>query len=516
MATLVAGAILLAVVAVLLCLMPKPENDLFFELRIGADILRTHHLPHFDTYSWTNRGTRWDVPEWLSFVVFAAAFRSGGFFGVWLVMAVSTISTAVVVWVWLARRISAVWAFQIVNLMLLAMSDYLQERPYTFTYLFLTVSLVVLMRAREGRPKLLLWLPPICVAWTNFHQGVLVLACLLATYAAADAITAAMRGVDGSAEGWRSARRMLATAAACAVAATASPYGWRVYWNVYITLRDRTMMSNVTEWNSIAVVPFAQLEAFILLLTITIAAIAVSRRRSLGDIVALGALFTESILHARNIALFAVGAAVIGAPYYAAGWESIRGFLGGRASLMRSVAIGFVGVLYFLTLAAVSVASLRPAMGARGDTPEGVGEAAAREPSYPDAACAFVQAERFPPNLRLFNNFSIGGYLMWRLPNEPVFVDGRLDVYTGRTFDQMLIIDHREGTPAWIDVVRQYDLDCVITTNRHISDAFARQPDWAVVYVDPKRPHHMRCVILLRRRPRFAQLIARCRRDQGL
>ena len=76
---------LITVIALLICLIPKPENDLFFELRIGTDILQLHHLPHFDTYSWTEHGRRWDVPEWLAHgAVCVWRTGCGGFFGTWL------------------------------------------------------------------------------------------------------------------------------------------------------------------------------------------------------------------------------------------------------------------------------------------------------------------------------------------------------------------------------------------------------------------------------------------------
>ena len=64
-------------------------------------------------------------------------------------------------------------AFFLATLMLLAMKDTLQERPYAFTYLLLAASLGILLTARNGRPKLLFWLPPLCVLWTNLRQGVL-------------------------------------------------------------------------------------------------------------------------------------------------------------------------------------------------------------------------------------------------------------------------------------------------------------------------------------------------------
>ena len=61
-------------------------------------------------------------------------------------------------------------AFFLATLMLLAMKDTLQERPYAFTYLLLAASLGILLTAQDGRPKLLFWLPPLCVLWTNLHQ----------------------------------------------------------------------------------------------------------------------------------------------------------------------------------------------------------------------------------------------------------------------------------------------------------------------------------------------------------
>jgi len=500
------GALLLTAVVVFLCLIPKPENDLFFELRIGTDILSSGHLPHVDTYSWTNRGTRWDVPEWLSFVIYALAYRHGGFFGVWLVMVSMTVLTVWAVWLTLAPRLGLAWAFQLTNLMALALSDYIQERPYIYTYFGLALSLSIVVRAREGRPRLLLWLVPICVVWTNLHQGVLVLVCIMAAFTVGDALS----GVSDSTVRSRAIHMLLSTVA-CAVASMATPYGWRVYWNVYVTLRDHTMMSNVTEWNSIAVVPLPQMAAFLVIAGLSIVALTVSRKRTLADVLVLLALLIESVLHARNSALFAVAAVVVGAPHFASIVAALRRFVGdtGGGGNIRNAAIGFVAVLYLAAVAAVGVASLKPAIGPLGYSSEGIGEAVARVPSYPREAVDFVRASGLPSNLRLFNNFSIGGYLMWTLPREPDFVDGRLDVFSGRTFDDMLIIDHHCGSPTWVKLVRSYDFDCAVTTTRRIAVALAAQPDWVVIYADAPRPHHARCVVLLRRRPQFASIIAK-------
>ena len=507
--TLLAGTLLLALIAVLLCLIPKPENDLFFELRTGTDILDFHRLPHFDTYSWPNRGTRWDVPEWLAFAVYALSFRGGGFLGTWLVLAALTIGAAWVVWFRLVRVTGPIWAFFLSTLMLLAMKDTLQERPYAFTYLLLAVSLCVLLSAREGRPTLLLWLPPLCILWTNLHQGVLSLVALLLVYALGDALAAIWKRQSG-----KSAWRMLSTAAVSACAVLVSPYGWRVYWNVLITLRDRNLMANVTEWNPVTALPLTQLEPFLLLAALAFGSLALSQKRNLADTLAVAALFGQGLLHARNIPLFAIGGTLLMAPHFASALPRLRHALGlPPTAAYRPFLLSVFALLLVAAVGLLAFVNLHKSLEPRGGSPQGIGEAVAGLQGYPEEACAFMDAEKFPTNLRLLNGFETGGFLLWRRPEQPVFVDGRLDVYVGKTFDDMLVLARAPGSPPWAALVKSYDFDCVVTTHKHEADAFAAAPSWQLVYRDPRRPNRPRFRILLRRRPEFAGLIARCLQD---
>lgn len=511
---------LAAVLAVLLCLFPKPENDLFFELRTGTDILNSGHLPHTDTYSWVRYGTPWTVPEWLAFVVYAAAFKVGGFFGTWLVLAGLTAATALVAYGWLARRAGRVWAFPLTALMLLGMKESVQERPYAYTYFLLAVSLPLVLRARAGRPRLLLWLLPICVLWTNLHQGVVVLVGLLFVFAAGDALTALGRGVSarqfppdllteagraqeeaarrGVRAQWVSAGRMVLAGTACAGAAMVSPYGWHVYENIWVTLRSPSLMANVTEWNPATTLPLLQWQPFLLAAAVVFGSVAFSRRRNLADALVVLALFVEALLHARNIALFAVGGLIVAAPHFPSALSRARRALGLRVTVPRWLPAAFALALVSLTALAAGVA-LRPALGPKGISPEGVGEAVVRLNDYPAQACAFMDAEKLPDNLRLLNDFETGGYLMWRRPRQRVFTDGRLDVYVGAAFDEMVTLNRMPGSPAWAALIKKYDFDAVLTSNPRQAAAFAARPDWTLVYEDSKRSGHPRFCLLLRR-----------------
>ncbi len=498
-------------IALLLCLLPKPENDLFFELRIGTDILHTHRLPHFDTYSWTEYGRRWDVPEWGAMTLYALAYRGGGFFGTWLLMALLAVAAAWIVYGTLFPKVGLAWAFGLTVVMLLAMSDCLQERPYAFSYVLLALALRIVAGAREGRLRHLLWLLPLCVVWASLHQGVLVLVGLLAVYGLGDALRASQRYPKM----FRQAGIMLSVAVACGAATLLNPYGPRLYLNVLVTLRDQALMANVTEWNPVTVLPLRQLQPFLAVSLCIFGPLFFSRTRRLPDILAAAALFLNACLHARNIALFAVGGLVIASVHLPSAIESLRSAVGftGRSPLLKPM-LGAFTVLIILTTALVSLVSLARAIGPRGWTLEGIGEAAARVPRFPSKAVQFIQAEQFPPHLRLLNDFETGGYLMWTLPSEPVFVDGRLDVYTGRTFDDMLILSRGAGTPQWKGLVALYDFDCVLTENKAEADAFASDPGWQQVFTYPqphtgRKPHEW---VFLRRRTRFAPLIARCLR----
>jgi len=525
--SLLFGAILIAIVTVLVCLFPKAENDLFFELRTGMDMLDHGALPRVDTYSWVNRGTRWDVPEWFSFIVYTLAYRAGGFFGIWVIMALLTIITSLMVWFWLAPRTGPVLGFILTNLILVGLSGCIQERPYAFTYVLLPLCLMITLRARDSiirsdnRSWRLLALPPIIVAiWANLHQGLVVFIALLCLFGVGDfgiACWLRLRKGQMSGQFGLAGRYMLFTAAACALAAMASPYGWRLYWNVLITLRDPNLMSNVFEWQPINVLSLIELQPFIAMCFVVFGALVLSRRRSMGDTLVLGALFVEALLHARNTALFCLAGIVIAAPHIESVLDRSRDrlFFASSASVRNAIA-GVFAVLYAVGIAMVSFAKLGLEVGPKGYSLEGIGEAVARVPHYPSDALAFIKAEQFPPNLRVFNNFEIGGYLMMYLPEQPVFSDGRLDVYVGKTFNDTLVLTQQPGTPKWKELVEHYDFDCIITTSGKEAAAFQALPDWQLVYQDPRRPHKLRCRILLRRRPQFAALIARCLRDRPL
>jgi hypothetical protein len=580
---LVAGAIMIAAVVLLLCLVPEENRDFFWQVRTGSDILLTGRAPHADTYSWPCAGTPWYVPEWLMFALFALAFKAGAFFGTWMVKVVLALAFAMVVWFSLARRTRPLCALILTIAILMAMRLFIQERPYMVTYLLLAISLVIIESAREQRIQRMLWLPLIAVPWANLHQGVLVLPSILMAFAIGDGVYAlwlriqrrgaftplpqplSPAGKDGqgepashgvaSGEGRAEtssaptisresgielagalpvseppsalgepadyARRALitaGTAVACCLTSMVSPYGPGLYENVYLIVNDPTVMKMVIEWSAVTAFPVTTFPGYyVLIVIIALGYLGTREPRDLGGLFAILGMFAESLLHVRNVPLFAITGTFIAARHVESTARTVSRWLGDRlrwrvprvASL--TVAAG-LACLFLVVLANQCLAMLKQEIGPAGYSPEGIGEAVIGLDWFPIKACQFISSEQFPPNLRLYNDFGIGGYLIYVLPNEPVFMDGRNDVYSEQILRDYLDIRDLARPDRQNAAITHYALDCVITSKNTLAANFAERPDWALVYADSPSDYP-RYFVLLRSRPEYADLITRCQRD---
>src|SRR5437868_4140150 len=65
-------------------------------------------------------------------------------------------------------------------------------RPHLFTMLFCAVSLHITERAAAGSIKLLGWLVPLTLLWTNLHGGFFVVFLVIASYIGSDLLNAAI------------------------------------------------------------------------------------------------------------------------------------------------------------------------------------------------------------------------------------------------------------------------------------------------------------------------------------
>ena len=105
-----------------------------------------------------------------------------------------------------------------------------------------------------------------------------------------------------------------------------------------------------------------------------------------------------------------------------------------------------------------------------------------------DAAAFFLARKLRGP---IFNNYDIGGYLIWHLfPQEKVFVDNRPEAYPAAFFRDTYI-PMQEQDDAWQQALRQWQFNTIFFSHRDMTPwaqqflmARVQDREWAPVYAD--------------------------------
>ncbi|BDI32807.1 hypothetical protein CCAX7_48580 [Capsulimonas corticalis] len=520
--------LVLIVFVVSLCFNPAECNDLFWQIRTGHDIAVTGHAPHSDTFSWTRYGTPWIAHEWLCFLLMWKLMQIGGFSAIWIAESAMVALTFIVVYIHILRETegSPITSFLLALSAAIVSCGFFQPRPHLWTYLFLAITIATIMRLRKPDAS---WknswlLLIVFLIWSNVHAGVIVGVGMVFAFAIGDALQAwsspAERG-DLLAR----AKRTALLGIACAATTFFTPYSWHIYENMGATLGNTTMLNIVSEWASpnFHDADGKVLEVFLGLLAYGVAF--TRRKREWAPILILILLVHEALAASRNVPLLAVAGMMLISPDIYSGIK--RHLLTSRdagASLFAAsptlVSVIAVAVAIVAASAMRSASALQNIGYPHEPLAPRIATASYQLGSFPSAACRFMEAEQFPASVKIYNIYDIGGYLIWRLPQYPVFVDGRADVYFGKTLEDTNKIYSLPYN--WRSLMDSYGVDVIFTTaTQNQTKIYLDAPDWALVYADraalagsPKsKSTKVNALIFVKRLPKYSALIARCRRD---
>jgi hypothetical protein len=163
----VAGLLLLGV---LVARMPILTPDVWWHLATGR-LIAESGIPHSDPFSYTLAGQHWTAHEWLADRVLYGVYAAAGLLGVVFLRA-ALLSAAFAV----AYRVARLQAGALTALLLLIAAAYASQRnwldrPQLWSFLLAPLLLWLLERARTGRTRSLLALPPLFAVWVNLHGG---------------------------------------------------------------------------------------------------------------------------------------------------------------------------------------------------------------------------------------------------------------------------------------------------------------------------------------------------------
>jgi hypothetical protein len=320
------------------------------------------------------------------------------------------------------------------------------DRPHLFTLALFPLLLDLLLLARAGRIGLLLTVPPLILLWTNLHGGYALGLALIGIFTleallvrrsfgafAITAVTAfAASLVDPGSLG-------LGAAAAHA----AAPPRFIVEESPPDVTRPAGFV-------------FA---AFI----IGTLALALRGGGTLLDLLLLAPLLWLGMSAQRHMPYFVFAAVPFISAAVPRAWPPLEAWLARRRPYPRGAVVGFgAGVA---AMALVSLASV---------------PSAPDERAYPTAALGALRSTSGV----LLHEYDWGGYLIWRAPERPVFVDGRLF-----PFLPDVLADWREAVelgPRWKQVLDRYEVAQVLLRPDRALVSALREQGWRVVTEDSR------------------------------
>jgi len=318
------------------------------------------------------------------------------------------------------------------------------------------------------------------VLWVNVHGGFAFGFMLLVLYLAGElverVIASAQAGVSMR-MAWGQRKRLILgftyTGLGCAAASVLNPHGAQMLLYPFKTISIGVLQDFIQEWQS---PNFHQTEVqpFLWLLFTTAIALALSpRRKTAVELLSLLGLGYMSFLAARNIAQFALVAAVILARHAQAAFTQVKWKFGkGKQVPPRlAAAINWVILILACFVSIVKIASV---------STHDVNQRAI-DANQPTGAVAYLQREH-PPG-PLFNSYNWGGYVLWELyPEYLSFVDGRTDLFDDEILESYL--EAWRADPEWDDVLETWDIRLVLLEPQAPLAEELQEHGWQILYAD--------------------------------
>lgn len=493
--------LLLALLAVVLMVMAASfinfENDIWWQMKSGADVVlrRTFHTT--DVYSWTAAGKTWTQHEWLVEVAFFLVYRAFS----WPGLVVLKIFVVLATFLPLLGYLNRVKANLYLSTFILLVAAMVNTRggwsvfPSLFEYAFVVWTFLLLEHHRTRGARWVPWvLPPLALLWANTHGSFFLLDAMIAAYLAGAWLEGKLRArwssyapLAGPRPG-RSATVALSVALAVSLLAPAvSPNGWGLYPYPFRIATGGFAKAYVNEYQSFKIymhLRYPLAAPGIGLLAGTATLLFLARRRVNGSDLLLFLGFGYLAVAAyRHLAIAALVCLPLIVKYLGVWVREYEGAF--RRSLLKDALLAFVLLSFLLYYKTV-------------ESPFSFGYSAS---GYPAGASRFIEQER--PAGPLFNHYNYGGYLIGNLPDYPVFIDGRLEMYLDSDFSNGYQ-EIAEGGPQWSDLLDRYGVNLLLLSDQMpLTPLALGSPQWKLVYWDTNY------LVIVRDIPANASIIAR-------
>lgn len=412
------------------------DPDIWWHLRTGKWIVSNGALPVTDPFSVYGEGKPWIAYSWLFDVwMYGLVYTFGEEAIIFCTLAFSLLILIVLHKLLSGRVRDFTVLCGVLALCSFALVKVFTPRPWLWTILGVALTLNVILAFREGKTCRWYWLLPVVyVLWANVHVqfvvglGLLGLACLapILDHVARSFTFKGLADVT-----WRSGqwRKLLGLAITCGLATLANPYHVHVY-SVVIDYASQTGFRDVI--SEMQAPTFRYISDWALLVLFAYVLIVLGRRPfwSSFDVLLLSVAAYCAFRGQREAWLLVIAAVAV-----------IRSS-GPDESAMQPSGVQTIPLVPVALCVCMGVVCL---VGYLGLSNTKVQENTAQ--LYPVQAAVFLEKQDYAG--QLYNHFDWGGYLIWRLPDLKVSMDGRGHVH-GETRVKQSVLTWNGGS-HWKD-----------------------------------------------------------------
>lgn len=495
-----------------------PDFDLGWQLATGRWVVEHHQIPSTDVFSYTAHGKPWIYPV-LPGLAFYGLYLLGGYPALsWLTAIVSALTLF-----FLSRR-GAIATATLAVLAVPVIAERCSPRADLFSILLFAAVLSILWqyhRTGQGR----LWpLPLLLLLWVNLHWGFVAGLGLCGMYVLLE--VAEFRSFERRAAAKLRLGKAWPCLLACGLVTLMNPWGTWFYRQVFAWSNDVAAgfaeKSLITEYAPLRINMSSlagivnwrdpDLSAIWSLLAIAAMAVAISlARRNWGAAFVLAGAMVVAAKMLRFRGMFACVLVVVGGSILA---DAIADFFDHRrkkkeASPPRAINVAAICLCVLLaSIAGIRIYDLVSNRYYLNNPPSLFGTGLSWW--FPERAMEFVERERLPANV--FNGSLLGGFLLWRLPQYPDFIDSRGRPFSGEIMHTNAYLPMESpDSSVWGEEAARWSINFMIVPASRIAGLeffpklreFCESQTWRPVYLDEVS------AVFLRRSPETQALVDR-------
>lgn len=382
------------------------DPDFGWHLRMGNLILSSG-IPETDPFSYTMPSFSYVDHEWLTNILIAWFYPKIGFFGlagIFAVLALGSLFLSLKILKFGKLNETSLWFLEPTFFLLAAAAvlPFVGVRPQIISWFFLALFLKIFYDKSLWK-KWHWFLLILLILWSNLHGGFPL--GLLVIFFLALGESLLKKKLE---------REKLLIIFLGGLGTLINPYGIRLWGEIWQTISDTSLRWTIAEWQPSL---FDFNPAFLFLIVISSVLIYRFRRKLNGEQILLYLFFFfQAISSLRHQPLWVITSLPI--------ITQVISLLSKEVKKIKFGAERFNNFFYLVFWFAVIVFSLTLFLN--------LNEARFfREKSfYPAEAVNFLKSN--PSGGEIFSDYGWGGYLIWKLPEKKVFIDGRMPSWRGK------------------------------------------------------------------------------------